>query len=181
MRNLIVFLSLFFSGCVHIHEYPDDWPALEPVSGDCPDISGRYVEIGRTSERPSFVANVNQVTKTGPRLSSELLRADVGANSAVAITQPSANSITISTIYADGVSKPHIGDTSFTFDLDNGDYWCDEGKIWFPNPYGGFSSKRAHRRGISKTIDESLIAEDHSVNVNGKTVTYYLWSAYITE
>ena len=173
MRNLLAFLCLFLSGCVWNHDYPDNWPALETVTGICPDIAGSYAEIGRTSGLVLFDIPFHE----NPDLSVELLHVQTTETKAITITQHDANSILVSAISFAGV-LPFL----HAFDFENGDFRCDESKIWFPSPMdGGLVGKWTNKTGFGKTTDGSLVAEEHSVDVNGKTVRHLLWPAYITD
>jgi hypothetical protein len=101
------------------------------------------------------------------------MRRDVKA---ITIAQPDANRILVSTIDREGVVS-----FSHTFERENGDFWCDEGKIWVPVPYPGWGFDWDDKAGFNKTTDGSLVAEDHHWDFNGKTVKYILWPAYITD
>ncbi len=182
MRTLIVLLGLLLSGCATVYEYPDDWPALGPVASGCPNISGTFVEIGVTNEYTRTLSTKNDYSN--PSLSRELLRTDPLENRAIAIAQPDANSVIVSVIHSEdfvSLGTNHVNFDSHTFDLENGDFRCDEGKVWFPDSVGSTSWR--NRIGFSKATDGSLVGEDHEVLVTlvGKLGTYYLWTAYTSD
>ena len=173
MRTLIVLLGLLFSGCAVVSEYPDDWPALGPVASGCPNISGTFVELGVTSEHSEILWGKNYYTS--PSLSLELLGTAPLGNRAIAIAQPDANSIIVSVIHPEGfvsLGTNHVNSDSHTFDLENGDFRCDEGKVWFTRSVG--LGKWRNRIGFSKATDGSLVGEDREVMVTGGNICYLL-------
>jgi len=162
-----------FSACTVLldDQYPEYWPVLEPASGDCANISGSYVEIGQSSERESsFIPPMY----SNPSLSRELLRTDLLGNKAIAVAQPNATTVVVTAVeatgvYAEGVSK------SRTFNLENDDFWCDEGKIWFPR--GGRMWAKS-KIAFTTAADGSLVAEYHEADETGLTkIMYFLWPA----
>ena len=172
MRNLIVFLCLLFSGCVWTQDYPADWPALDPVTEACPDIAGSFAETGRTSDRPWLF--MDSAFKPSASLTYELLYVEYRGDTPVEIAQPNANTIIVTAIDATGSANLH------SFDRDEGDFRCDEGKIWFPAAGAAALAKWVAKTGFSKATDGSLVAEDHTVDVNGKSIMFYLWPVFIT-
>ncbi|MDH5321408.1 MAG: hypothetical protein OEW81_03175 [Gammaproteobacteria bacterium] len=146
---------------------------MDPVTSGCPDISGVYEELGRTSEYRSTFKG--RETIPDPRLSQELLRADSLSPSAMKVTQPTSTTVVVSAIGADGLYAEG-GPKSPTFKLNEEDYRCDEGKIWFPRPVGLTTWR--NRIGFSKASDGSLVAEHHQATEIGTFVTFYLWPAY---
>ena len=173
MRNLFVMLGFLMAGCSMTFEYPDDWPALESRANGCPNISGVYAELGRTSEYRTTFKGGSNITE--PRLSQQLLRLDFLGPKAMKVTQPSSTTVAVSAIGAGWLYEAG-GPKSPIFDLGDGDYKCEEGKIWFPRPVG--LTKWRNRIGFSKAVDGSLVAEHHQAHEIGHFLFFYLWPAY---
>ena len=171
MRNLSVFLYLLFSGCVWTQNYPADWPALDPATETCPNIAGVYAETGRTSDRPWLF--MDEAFTPAASLTYELLYVEYHGLAQVVITQPDADAIIVTAIDAEGSPNSH------RINRESGGFRCEEGKIWIPSPWGRFDGW-GDKTGFSNATDGSLVAEDHTVDVNGKSVMFYLWTAIIT-
>jgi hypothetical protein len=173
MRAVIALLCLLFGGCVISSEYPDDWPkAGSSMFRDCPDISGRYEDIGQGS-----------IDGEWSSLSTRFLGSEPDGEASVQIVQPDSELLVIKTI-SGGVES-----AVRSLHRSQNDFWCEDGMLWITDVDKSLRVwavfKGRDNTGFSKGDDGSLIAEFDSkggglvllIPVYGAVNSYFRWRA----
>lgn len=113
----IIAACLSCTACVTTQEYPDDWSPIIFDSGECPDISGTYGNLGQ------LIGAVDEQSQSELLLSNFLFEDDVGPRQVVAISHPNKDAIQVNTVDGNG-QEPRV------LSRKDGDYVCEDKKIW---------------------------------------------------
>ena len=158
MRKAVLICCLLGSGCVFTTEYPSTWPQPESVvvGNECPDISGRFENVGRSADDDS----------TTPRLTEYAFESDIMDVEYILISHPDAKTTVIEAEVTNesGQIRELRKDIDFT---------CSDGKLWLSGSYWDCCSGNAllyvartkWRIGLTKTNDGSLVGDMHNGGV----------------
>jgi hypothetical protein len=180
-QPVVLVICCFCVGCVYSARYPSNWPQPEIISGECPNISGTYVDFGE-----SALLDQKQMRSAPASLSNYFFGSKEGRRVPIAFSHPSERSIAVTKLERGNINKTR------ELDLDK-DYSCRDSKIWFNRGnwigegsvedlvfYVGWESAKL---GFSRTVDGSLLGEFHTrgavlaifVPVVGGEDDYILW------
>lgn len=173
MRAVVSFFCLLCAGCVVSSEYPDDWPNAESsMTGDCPDISGKYEDVGQGS-----------IDGEWSSLSTKFLVSDHTSDGYVQIEQSDSESLVVTLFLGEAESATR------TLHREQNDYWCEDGKLWITDVDKTLRvwavARGRDNTGFSKADDGSLLAEFDSkggglvllIPVYGAVSSYFRWQA----
>ena len=147
-------------GCVHTSDYPDDWPRLRSVDGDCPNISGEYFSTaGRKTDR---VEHANLAMYVHPDRWNKLLLKEQ--------TFWRGRCVKFEQHGTDRLEIEFEDSEQIVLSRDEGDFSCDDGKIWIETPpvpaaeyLAMYSVVFISRRiGLARTEGGSLVGNGHT-------------------